>query len=335
MQKPITTLLIGASARSTLFAPDAWAELNEIATVRYPNSEKAPSEVEAVELMSGADICVCSWGSPPLSAAVLDAAPKLQLVIYAAGSVKPIVTQEFIDRKITITNGAGVIAENVAECTLGYIIVTLKNAWRLAEETRAGRWRNTPERLKTAELYGKTIGVIGAGYVGRAVLRLLSTFNVSLLLYDPFISAEQAQKLGAQKTELDDLMRTADIVTLHAPDLPTTRHMLDQRRLRLLKDGGIIINTARGALIDEKVLIEELRTGRITACLDVTDPEPPDLSNHPFRELANVILTPHIAGGVTNGRLRLGQLVIDEIKAYLTGKPPLYPVDLTRLDTIG
>ncbi len=335
MNKPVAAFLIGKTAMPTLFTPQVLTDLETMVTARYARTDKSPAGLDAVSLVESASIAICSWGSPPLTADVLKAAPALDLVIYAAGSVKPIVTPEFIASAIKITNGAGVIAQNVAECTLGYIIVSLKNAWRLAAETKAGYWRNTPERLKTQELFGKTIGVVGAGFVGRSVLKLLSLFAVQLLVYDPFITEEQATQLGARKVELDELMRNADVVTLHAPDLPATRHMIDGRRLMLLKDGAIIVNTARGSLIDESALIAELRKGRIMACLDVTDPEPPDLTAHPFRTLTNVVLTSHIAGGVTNGRLRLGKLVLDEVKAYLAGQPPLFPVDLSRLDTVG
>jgi phosphoglycerate dehydrogenase-like enzyme len=334
MGKSVAAFLIGKRLMPTLFEEEVLAQIEAVVEARYAATERPPNADQAKDLLAHANLAVCSWGSPTFDAALLNQAPNLRQIIYAAGSVKPIVTPAVAERGIVVTNGAGVIAKNVAETTLGYIIVSLKNAWRLANETRQGKWRDTPERSIVRELYGSTIGVVGAGYVGRAVLELLSAFPVNVLVYDPFLKDEDARKFGATRTSLDGLLQASDVVTLHAPDLPTTRHMLNAKNLPLMKDGAVLVNTARGTLIDEMALLQELKSGRIFACLDVTDPEPPAADN-PLRGLENVIITPHIAGGVTNGRLRLGRLVLDEIQAFLAGRSPYYPVDLSQMDRIA
>ena len=151
-----------------------------------------------------------------------------------------------------------------------------------------------------------------------------------MLVYDPYLTED----LGAQPRELDALLAESDVVSLHAPALPSTRHMLDARRLALLRDGAVVINTARGALIDHEALIAELRGGRLSAILDVTEPEPlpPD---SPLYELPNVILTPHIAGALGTEVVRLGDAAIDELARYAAGEPFLHPLTAADLDRVA
>ena len=136
--------------------------------------------------------------------------------------------------------------------------------------------------------------VVGASLVGREVVKILKPFRCQIQLYDPYISAHDARELGVTCLPLDTLLATSDVVTLHAPANPDCHWLLNQNNLPLLPDGALLVNTARGMLIEEAALIRELRTGRIFACLDVTDPEPP-APDHPFRTLENVVLTPHYA----------------------------------------
>lgn len=284
--------------------------------------------------LQGADVAVTSWGTPALSDEILQDADHLRLVVHAAGSVKPIVTEALYDRGVIVTSGAGTIARGVAETTLGLLITSLKNVFALNTHVHQGGWREASLIRHVKDLYGINIGIIGAGHVGRHMLRLLQQFEVNRLLYDPTLSGEEATKLGATKVELTELLRRSDAVLVHAPLLPETHYMLGQHNLHLLKDGAIIINTARGALIDEEALYDELKTGRILACLDVTDPEPPS-PEHPLRSLPNVILTPHIAGVVNNGLYRLGGYVLAEAQQFINKQEPLNPVRREQLQYLA
>jgi phosphoglycerate dehydrogenase-like enzyme len=144
----------------------------------------------------------------------------------------------------------------------------------------------------------------------------MRNFEVEILLYDPTLDEEACKELGARKCTLASLMAESDVVSVHAPSLPVTRHMINAENLSRMKDGAVLINTARGTLINEYDLIEELRKGRISACIDVTDPEPPAELNE-LRLIPNVILTPHIAGAVTNGRKRIGALAVAELESFM------------------
>jgi len=158
------------------------------------------------------------------------------------------------------------------------------------------------------------------------VIKILKPFNCKLLVYDPYVSPFEFESLGVCGTDLNTLLATSNIVTVHAPSTNDTYHMLNSANLPFLQNGALFINTARGTLVEESALIKELETGRIFACIDVTDPEPPAI-DHPFRTLDNVILTPHIAGGHTvNGRHKLGRNSIKEIYNYLTKGTLAYEV---------
>jgi phosphoglycerate dehydrogenase-like enzyme len=178
--------------------------------------------------------------------------------------------------------------------------------------------------------------VIGAGYVGRILIGLLQHFPCDVFLYDPYYSVEHARQLGARKLEsLDEVFSTCDVVSLNAPVTSETKGMLRGRHFALLRDGALFINTARGVLVNESELIEELRTGRFVACLDVTDPVEPPPADHPFRVLPNVLLTPHIAGAVAQNLFRIGACVADEVEAFVNGRPLQFEVKREQLDRIA
>lgn len=281
------------------------------------------------------DICISCWGTPPFDKEILDMANNLKLIVHSAGSVKPIVTDYVWERGIRVTSAAPAIAVAVAEMTLGLMIISLRRIFYFNELTHKGFWKSDEEISKTRSLYCVTVGIVGASHVGRNVIRLLKNFQVDILLYDPYVTQEEAEKLGVTLVSLEELMSKSDVVTLHAPSIPETYHMINKNNINLLKPGSIIINTARGSLIDESALIERLAKGDIFACLDVTDPEPPDI-NSPLRRLPNVILTPHIAGGnsVTD-RWRQGRYIIEQIQKFITQGIMDYEVTKEMLSRIA
>jgi phosphoglycerate dehydrogenase-like enzyme len=170
--------------------------------------------------------------------------------------------------------------------------------------------------------------------VGRRLLELLRPFDFQVLLHDPTLAPGEAEALGAEPVELDDLVARADVVTLHAPSLPSTRHQIDARRLALMRDGAILVNTARGALVDHAALERELASGRIDAVIDTTEPEllPAD---SPLYELPNVFLTPHVAGALGSETRRLVDLALGEIERFVRGEPLRHEVRRADLETIA
>lgn len=283
---------------------------------------------------AGMDGVITSWETPAFTKAVLDQAPNLKIIAHAGGSVKPIVTDAVWEREIVVTSAAAAISIGVAETSLAFILMAGKRMPWLARVVADGGWQDQKIMSEITEMFRATIGIIGAGHVGRHLIRLLKGFEAEILLCDPYCSEEKANELGAEKVSLEELLKQSDFISLNAPLTDETRGMLGKKQLELIKDGAVLLNTARGAIFNEKELIEELKKGRFVACLDVTDPEPPAADN-PLRTLDNVFLTPHIAGVVTNNFVRMGRMAVDEIVNYFSDKPNTYPISKEMLATIG
>ena len=309
-------LIFKKSLLPALFSKRAIDRLSGLGELVFHDSDDLSNEA-IISTVSGADIAITSWGNGLLTKEVLDAAPSLKLVIHAAGSVKPIVTDELWDRGIRVAASTKPLGIGVAECALGFAISASKNFYNVNEDIHNGGWDE--RRGECRELYELSVGVIGAGFVGRHFIKLMSNFGVDILLYDPYVTAERAAELGAKKVELEELLRESDILSIHAPSIPETENMINAEALALMKKDAILINTARGSIVDEAALYEHMKAGNLRyACLDVFNPEPP-LADNPLRTLKNVILTPHLAGLANNGKLRIGMHAAEEIERYLNG----------------
>lgn len=283
------------------------------------------------------DCLVTGWSTPALTEVMLDKACRLQLIVHAAGSVKHLIPDSTWRRGIRVASTRGALAIGVAETTLGLIISGLKGFFPANELTRDGGWKTAPTDIggaRVRELFGLTIGVIGASTAGRQLIRLLKAFEVRICVHDPYLNSVEAEALGVEPVSLEQLLQISDVISLHAPSLPQTRHMLDRKQFAAMKDNAIFINTARGTLVNESALIEELQTKRIWAMLDVTDPEPP-AADHPFRKLSNVVLLPHIAGAVANGCYRMGRSAVNELLAFDSGEALADELDESMLATMA
>ncbi|MER5911068.1 hydroxyacid dehydrogenase [Streptomyces sp. NPDC001982] len=283
------------------------------------------------ETLARTEILITGWGCPRLDAAALDAAPKLRAVLHAAGSVKGFTTPEVWRRGITVSSAAAANALPVAEYTLAMILLAGKDVFALRDRLRADRTLPYGGIIPGIGNHGRRVGVIGASRIGRRLIELLRPFDLRVSLADPYVDEAEAARLGVPLLPLDDLLRSSDIVTLHAPDTPETRHLLGAREVALMPSGSVLINTARGALLDHDALIAELRAGRLSAVLDVTDPEPLP-TDSPLYDLPNAFLTPHLAGSQGNELARLGLAVVEEAERLATGRELAYPVDPAALE---
>jgi phosphoglycerate dehydrogenase-like enzyme len=290
----------------------------------------------AESLLSQAEVILGHWGCPFIDAGVLDRAPHLELIAYAAGTVKTTIDAVVFDRDVRVTSCADANAEPVAEFTLAAILFANKDVLWRRDRMRDSELRGFRQRSPVpVGNWRKTVGIIGASLVGRRVMDLLRSFpHLSIVLHDPFVSDADAAALGARKVDLDELCATSDIVSVHAPDLPTTRHMVGPVQLAAMRTGATLINTARGALVDHDALRAELASGRLYAILDVTDPEPlPD--DDPLRTLPNAFVTPHLAGSEGTELERLAEGAVDEIERWLDGRPARNEVRRDQLDRLA
>lgn len=270
------------------------------------------------ELLKKMQILMSGWGTPLIDENFLQKAPCLQAIFYAGGAIGGWITPAVWERGIRVCSAYAANAKPVAEYTLAAIILGLKHAWKLSRQSREKR--TFVPRDQAPGCYGSTVGVISLGTIGKQVVQLLRHLDVRVVAYDPYISAIEMEELNIELVSLNDLFRISDVVTLHAPELPGTRHMIDGKLLEIMKPGATFINTARGGIVQEADLIQILKKRPdVQAILDVTDPEPP-LPSSPLFQLPNVFLTPHIAGSVGMECRRMGQYMIEELKRYLNGQ---------------
>ncbi|MFK4762624.1 hydroxyacid dehydrogenase [Microbacterium sp. ZW T5_45] len=270
--------------------------------------------------LADVEVLLAGWGCPQVDRDVLDRMPSLRAVVFAGGAASAVLdTVEAARRGIAFANAGEGNAQAVAEYTAATIVLAGKRA-RYAEMLyREGRsFVDREADLSDTGNFGRTVGLVGASRIGTRVARLLVATDLRVLVYDPYASAEEIAALGGVKVSLEELLSTSDIVSLHAPATVETAHMIGAGELALMREGAVLINTARGSLIDHHALRTHLRDGRIDAILDVTEPEPLDPDDELWN-LPNVTLTPHIAGATGNELHRLGRDVVDEVARYVAG----------------
>ncbi|MEZ5142449.1 MAG: hydroxyacid dehydrogenase [Acidimicrobiales bacterium] len=313
--------------------PEHLDRLAEIGELVDPEPLTTFDDERAAAVLADADVLVGHWGCPTLTAAALAKAPHLRLFAYAAGTVKWQVTDAVFERGVVVTSAASANAVPVAEYTVGVILLVNKGVFLFAAIERDPDAVVPLDPVRVGNV-GKRIGLVGASHVGRHVIELLRPYRLEVAVADPYLSTEEAERLGVTKMRLDELCSWCDVLSLHAPDIEATRGMVGRTQLGRLRDGATVVNTARGALIDQDALTEELVAGRLAAVLDVSVPEPlpPDSV---LRRLPNVVLTPHVAGAVGREVDRLADLAVDEVRRYATGEPPRFPVRREDLDRIA
>ncbi|MGW6739445.1 hydroxyacid dehydrogenase [Streptomyces sp. NPDC055025] len=315
----------------SVLGPDALTALRAVCDLAPPpvlddfTTDRARATLADVELL------VTGWGCPPLDAAVLETAPRLRAVVHTAGSVRGHITEACWERGIEVSSAAAANALPVAEYTVAMILLSGKRALERARDHRAARRR--PEAPRTPAKvgnYGRTVGILSASLIGRRVIELLRPYDLRVLLHDPYVDDEEAAALGVRRVELGELFALSDTVSVHTPLLPATRGLVSRELLLSMRRDGVLINTARGAVIDQDALVDVLRAERIRAVLDVTDPDelPPD---HPLWECGNAVITPHLAGSEGNELRRLADLAVGEAARWAAGDGFAHPVRRERL----
>lgn len=314
-----------------IFKKEFYERLSKLGELHVYDREDYDDREYVLAFIKDSDLIVTAWGSPKIDDEMISLCPKLKRIIHAGGAVKTLLSDEFFKRGLAISTANGELASGVAESTVGMMIAACKGMFTLPADTRKGLWRD-PAKIK--DFYDIKIGIISVGAIGSHVMRLLASYQVEVLAYDPYVSEERINELGGRKCELKELLSECDVISIHTPNIPATDNMLNAENLPLIKDGAYIINTARPNVFDDDALISELEKGRFTALLDVTNPEPPP-ADHPFRTLPNVILFPHIGGAVTNGCLRMGKFAVEEAERLYRGEKLLGEVDLSKLSIMA
>lgn len=311
--------LLSPRACEDIYGPDQRDQLAEFVDIIAPApAPERPGADDAA--LAEAQIVLGGWGSPVFDAPFLARVPRLEAVFYGAGSIKGITPEPFWERGIPITSSYAANGYPVAEFTEAQIVLALKKAWQQARAIReAGAWK----RVSVPGAYGATVGLVSLGMIGRLVAKRLQSHELRVVAYDPFVDQAKADALGlgVRMVSLDELFATADVVSLHAPNLPATKGLVSRTLLASMKADATFVNTARGAIVDEPALCDVLAARPdLLAILDVTYPEPP-APGSPLYALPNVVLTPHIAGSLGNECRRMGQLAVDECRRFVRGEP--------------
>ena len=255
---------------------------------------------------------------------VIEAGENLKVIARAGVGVDNIDVAAATERRIPVVNAPASLTTSVAELTLGHMLSLARQIPRANAGMKAGKWEK--KAFMGTELKGKTLGLVGIGRIGAEVCRLCQAFGMDVIAYDPYLTAEAISKMGAEKVDLDDVLKRADYVSIHVPKTPETEGMIGIEALRLMKPTAYLVNCSRGGLVDEDALVRALKEGMIAgAALDVFKDEPP--TGSPLLELENVVLTPHIGGSTEEGQSRASPDAAEGVIAVLSGKRPKYIVN--------
>lgn len=254
---------------------------------------------------------------------LLDHAPRLRIVANMAVGYDNVNVPTCTARRVMVTNTPGVLTDTTADLAFALILATARRLVEAARFLAEGQWKTWGPMLLTGQdVYGSTLGLVGFGRIGQAVARRARGFDMRVLYHDPQRHRAAEEALGATWLPLDDLLRQADVVSIHAPLSPETHHLIGERELRLMKRTAVLVNTARGPLVDERALYRALREGWIWAAgLDVFEREPigPD---HPLLSLPNVVALPHIGSASIATRTRMATLAAQNLITALRGEVP-------------
>jgi phosphoglycerate dehydrogenase-like enzyme len=273
------------------------------------------ADADLIKTIKDADILLLS--NRPLSGNVINACPKLKLICVAFTGIDHVDQEACKKRGIVLYNAAGYAVHAVSELAIGLMIALLRRIIPADAKTRAG---GTNEYLVGHELFGKTLGVVGCGHIGLQVARLANAFGCHVLGFDPHVV--KMDGVAIEQVELDELLSRSDIVTLHLPLIPETRGFIGRAQLAKLKPSAILINTARGPIVEQAALVEALTKRRLAgAGLDVFDLEPPLPANHPILAAPNTVLTPHIGFETEEAMAAKAGIALEHLENFLRQRP--------------
>lgn len=300
-----------------VFGPEELSQLADL--VRFRGPVVTAGELPGALGLAEVSVLLTGWGGPVLDAELLDRLPKLEIVLSTAGSVRPLVTPAFWARGLPIVSAAAANAVPVAQFTVAQIVLALNHAYRLAAKVRFDREFAT--HVSPPGVLDATVGLLSLGLIGRLVAEKLADLGVHVLAFDPFVGDDEAAHLGVELVAVEELFARCEVVSVHTPLLPETQGLVDEHLIRSMPHFATLVNTSRGAVVDEEALVRVLQDrGDLWALLDVTAPEPPEALS-PLYRLPNVVLTPHIAGSTGRERRRLGRLVVDELRRFHHREP--------------
>jgi len=301
--------------------PETLERMKAAGCVFLPHAfEKAPSETELLKVIGDADVVVS--GTEPITAKVLAAAPRLKVIAKHGVGYENIDVDAAKTRGIPVALAGPVMTDAVADLAFSLLLSLARQIPQANAAVKSGQW----PRLVGSELRGKILGIVGLGQIGKAVARRAKAFGLELLAHDTFEDTAFSASWAVRYVSLDELLKNSDFVSLHAPVIAQTKHMMNAERLAAMKATAFLINTSRGELVDEAALFEALKAKRLAgAASDVFAKEPP--GDHPLLKLDNFIATPHLAGQTPEALQRMGENTGENVLRVLRGERPLFTVE--------
>ena len=279
--------------------------------------EPPKTSEELKKRIKEADVAIVGWSQ--LTKSVIDSAAKLKMISIWATTCHYADLEAAKERGIVVTHVPGYATESVAEYTFALLLASVRKLNLADRHVRKGNfdWRPFGGR----ELAGKTLGIIGTGNIGCRIAEIARAFQMQVLGYDKYPNPKRAEEIGFKNVDLDTLLKNSDIVTLHVTLTPETEKLIGKREIGIMKNNAVIINTSQGKVVDEKALVEALKSNKLSfAGLDVLEEEPPP-KNNPLFKLDNTVLSPHIAFNTVEAEARCTDICVDNVAKFIEGKP--------------
>ena len=317
MTKPTIAVLAGDDLFASLFDDDRKRRLSSLSRwFLLPSTEYNSA---AISRLAAVDALITTWDSPFLNAETVRQFKSLRIIAHCGGEVKKRFETSLF-RKLIIVNTPEPMAKPTAELGAAFLLYSARNIDHFRQALRKKSNRVYLETHttggETESLFGREVGMIGFGRIGRALVEMLKGFDVRWRVYDPYASKEFARGMPVQFDSLNGVLKRSSLLVIAAALTPKTVHLLNREQLALLQDGSVVINIARGGLIDLDALTSEVQSGRLRCALDVTDPEEPLPLSHPLRNAPGAIMTPHIAGGGRSTRGAMADVAMDELQRF-------------------
>ncbi len=304
--------------KDTFITEDVKEKLKGFGNVEWNNTESQFSTQELSEKIKDIDVCITGWGTKSFDDDVLKNANKLRLIAHTGGSAGNIGTDSVYNRGIKVLTGNSIYAESVAEGVLAYILSSLRDIPLYNKTMHEGGWPSAGFYNKG--IFDCTIGLVSFGMTAKYLANMLKPFRVKIKVNSRYLTEEAKQQYEVEYASIEEIFSTCEIISIHSPQTPSTYHMIGKELLEMIPDGALLVNTARGSVIDEAALAEELMKKRFKAALDVYEVEPLPADSK-LRGLDNVLLMPHMGGPTVDRRKFVTLSLIEDIKRFIKGEP--------------
>lgn len=307
----------------TFLTPNAMEKLRALGEVEQNPYDRHLEVDEVVELAKDADVLITSWGSCKYFRKDIEKMPNLKMIAHAGGTVAPVAAPDVYETNVKVISGNDVFAKSVAEGCLCYILAALRRMEHYMGVMREGGFRT--DVFENRGLFGKKLGIVGFGTIARHLLDLVRWFDLEILIYSSHLTDEEAATYGARTASLEEIFAECDVISIHASNTEKTRGMITRELMESMKSDALLVNTARGAVIDEPAMFEMLLAGRFYAALDVYAEEPP-APDAPIRQCENALLMPHMGGPTMDMRGVVTTELCKDIARLQKGEPLRYEI---------